>query len=209
MKIISSFKDYYDYVAHVYGQDNSIVYTRNYLTEPTDQGSRLPEVIRLEGAHQFYFHSNMYESKLSWLCFCGKPYPLFRGVLADENTPEFAPLLKPLKYGWFRSDRSRLKDMIGIRSRVLVELSKQLNAPVFTFTGGYPDRFTIQPSVPKLGEIGFVKILSAEQAYQELSYFLGNEIHDSPDLAQPFVITDKEKIVSHGFDMKQSFRHRK
>jgi hypothetical protein len=32
---------------------------------------------------------------------------------------------------------------------------------------------------------------------------------ESPDIKPPVEIHDKDKITGHGFDLKQSFRHRK
>lgn len=48
-----------------------------------------------------------------------------------------------------------------------------------------------------------------QQLVQEIEYTLGNRMHSSPDQSPADKRTDKEKIVSAGFDVKQSFRHRK
>jgi hypothetical protein len=84
----------------------------------------------------------------------------------------------------------------------LVELSKTLNAPVFIV-----DRyFHVRGRTPKLGELGFAAYYSAEQLYQELAMFVGNILQPVADPQSP--MTDIEKVVSHGFDKKKSFRHR-
>jgi hypothetical protein len=61
--------------------------------------------------------------------------------------------------------------------------------------------------LPRLGELGFAAIFSAEQAYQNLSYFVGNYLRDSADLNPPAAVSDRDRIVQHGFDLKKSFRH--
>lgn len=59
------------------------------------------------------------------------------------------------------------------------------------------------PIVPILREWGFPSILSPEKVYSEIYDYLG-WLKDNP--APPDNQTDKEKIVSHGFDKKTSFR---
>jgi hypothetical protein len=37
---------------------------------------------------------------------------------------------------------------------------------------------------------------------------MGNLMHNTPDINPPAVLSEKERIVKAGFDLKQSFRHR-
>lgn len=62
-----------------------------------------------------------------------------------------------------------------------------------------------------LHKFGLPKYYLPNQIYQDLAYYLGNTIKPSPDVQPPGnpKQTDKEKILSHGMDLKQSFRHRK
>jgi len=80
---------------------------------------------------------------------------------------------------------------------------------VFTFDHGRTGTVRVDENIPILGDIGLAAVYPAEQLYQDLSYFIVNTMKDSPDMAKPSSITDKEKISSHGFDLKMSFRHRK
>jgi kynurenine formamidase len=59
-----------------------------------------------------------------------------------------------------------------------------------------------------LADLGLPRIYDAQQLYQDLSYFLGNQMHENPDTKPPVNISDKDRIAQHGFD-QQSFRHRK
>jgi hypothetical protein len=74
----------------------------------------------------------------------------------------------------------------------------------FTYDGG-----VIRYYAPVLSELGFPSIYPAEQLYQDISYFIGNEMKPSPDIKPPVEISNDNKIEGHGFDLKQSFRHRK
>ena len=45
--------------------------------------------------------------------------------------------------------------------------------------------------------------------YQEISYFIGNTMNESPDIKPPVEISNKDKISKAGFDLKNSFRKMK
>lgn len=60
---------------------------------------------------------------------------------------------------------------------------------------------------PKLDELGFYNIIGAEEAYQEIEYYLFNVLNKS-DADVP-VGTDVEILESKGFDRKNSFRKEK
>lgn len=68
---------------------------------------------------------------------------------------------------------------------------------------------SIEGKTPRLKDLGLSSLYPAEALYQDIAYFVGNVLHPSPDLAPPVFIADKDKIVQYGFDLKQSFRHRK
>ena len=62
---------------------------------------------------------------------------------------------------------------------------------------------------PVLAELGLPSLLSAEQIYQEIAYFVGNVLLPSPDTRPPVEVDNKHKIIAAGFDLRESFRHRK
>lgn len=57
--------------------------------------------------------------------------------------------------------------------------------------------------IPILGNFGFPKIIDADEMYQRIYAYLG-WLKDNPE--PPDNQTDKDKVVSHGFDPKSSFR---
>ena len=59
---------------------------------------------------------------------------------------------------------------------------------------------------PKFAMVNLQKILPAYQLNQEVEQVIANQVNPEHKLIQ---ISNKDRIVQHGFDLKQSFRHRK
>ncbi len=78
-------------------------------------------------------------------------------------------------------------------------------APVFVVSGNRSA--SILGRTPKLSALGLPAFIGPEQLYQELAMFVGNVL--KPVEQPPSNMQDIEKVVSHGFDKKISFRHRK
>ena len=57
---------------------------------------------------------------------------------------------------------------------------------------------------PCLKDFHFNKVIDAYTAFQEIDMFLGGVLGDASDPPSP--MTDRDKIVSHGMDLKWSFR---
>jgi hypothetical protein len=100
---------------------------------------------------------------------------------------------------------------VNVEDPQLIEVSKIVNTPVF-IVEGYEFKnnkymLRIASEIPILANLGIPSIYKAEQLYQDLAYFIGNKMKDSPDLAPPVAIADKDRIVQHGFDLKKSFRN--
>lgn len=220
MKILSGFKDYYDHVAHLYGGgDPKCLYVRTRLADREIIGGvsyaghldmRQKDIVNLPNI-KYDINSKSY---FKWLVVCGKYYLLVADnhkvynptweVFTKEKFPEVY-----LKLTGLWSGHRKVLDAIGTFSVPLLELSRKVNAPVFTFDEDFrSDDLVIDGEVPILGNIGFTGIMDAQQIYQELSYFVGNVIKTSPDLAPVTIMSDKEKISQHGFDNKISFRNR-
>lgn len=232
MKISSKWKDYYDYVAHIYGGgDPSILYLRKRLIEkPINEYA--PDCISivqdgLKRPVDLRFASNpSYSTK--WLAVCGRYYLLLLSNDLDAKWEILDEDLHPKVWAWM-FDRGyvfggkkhswsshyhppRNKNYyLGELSKELIQLTKKVGAPVFTFNMCPVNKndVNVDPVVPVLGDLNFHKFFSPEQLYQEISYFIVNTMKDSPDMMPPTVMSDKEKITQHGFDIKQSFRHRK
>jgi len=191
--------------------DKSITYERRPFSFSVDEVS-VPNGILcpLSDPGKKYF---------KWLAFCGIIYLMISYDSINYHIMTPLELEKQFgksddsKYKWatryFRSLRSN-SEINGKPNSTILGVSKNLNAPVFTFSSYHGWNFVrVDELIPVLGNIGFAALMTPEQAYQEISHFLCNTIKPSPDEMPAVSMTDKERISSHGFDLKQSFRHRK
>ena len=234
MRIKSTYRDYYDHVAHIYGGgDPKCVYVRM----PFEGGKSDP----VFGGISFHVKSTNHDAfggrfDLRWnqyvngiekfinykiLVIVGKAYLLVskydaKGfcepymLYTPENFPNFfnGKQSKFMFYGLHPQPIT----YIGNDNPIYTEISKVVSMPVFIINSinyirnGY--NISIDRNIPILRDYGIPSFISAEQMYQDLSYFVGNTIHDSPDLIVHDNMSDKEKTLQHGFDLKQSFRHR-
>ena len=214
MKIHSSFKDYYDHIGNMYGGgDPNVLYLRKPF-DPDHIPGNVMENLR-ESFYTNYTYFNGY--KTAWLCvnahyyLClGKVFNETYGydwvVFSEKNFPEIWEKVSEEEKRYKGSliyTRRGTGHYCGAFDKDLLKVSRDLKAPVFMITS------YIMKNIPKLGEMGFATVKTPEQMYQETAYFVGNLMHESPDLAKPSIMDDKQKIQSHGFDLKQSFRHRK
>lgn len=71
--------------------------------------------------------------------------------------------------------------------------------------GKYRYDIVLVDQVPNLGQLGFASITSPEQMYQNIAMYMGR-LKDNPDSSPPASISDKDRIVQKGFDLKTSFR---
>lgn len=237
MLIKSKFKDYYDIVAHTYGVDNKIVFDRNIeipeyvdVYVPDENIVSIPspfeylfdygpckgveEKVRLEGIDSFGI-----------LSVCGKPFIVGHSKSGYDNSCN--RVIPPL---YLMPSPELFNLLMGLHCykgipalteprRYLLKISQQIKSPIFmmhsmqywAYRSPNVKKFELHQSVPCLASIkGFAKLYSAEQVYQDVSYWISNVMNGAPDV-QPIgspPLTDKERILSHGFDLKQSFRHR-
>lgn len=219
MHIKSRFKDYYDYVAHAYGGgDKRVTYVRERIpTELTSVTFGRDEI--KFGMDIPDLNVRLFKGRISWLVVNGKVYTLFV-ERNDDHSYEPPKLITEENFGGrtaelfqyanLRWERYQNRDSVWA-----AEISRRIKQPVFvidSFHYGWTSgttTFDIQENIPILQNLQFTKFYGPEQLYQEIAYYISNKMVDSPDLVVNNNMTDKEKIVQHGFDYKQSFRHRK
>lgn len=200
MKLISNFKDYYDYlIGAKYGIDPLVVYERICSTEGKDSQWHKSGINR----PLFLDLPDRYES---WIIqFCGVTYyghhynkQFYYGESAKEHIP----------YHVDNTTRGTCKDehdnnapqynRWGFRIYSnYIDYNKKENCPIVLLQGG-----SVIKNV-KLSDYGFGRIIPPEEAFLKITDYLSRE------KAIPNNQTDKEKIVSHGFDTKTSFRKEK
>jgi len=214
MKIISKHKEYYDYVQGIYGIDELLTYDRRveYLEKPREFDEEKPRT--------YYF------------AICGRKYLVIHYLDNFYHTiDELMVLHKLLKKNGISYDRNdglvdnyhydhrtyrRKKSNIETEVKrfydegnVETDYNKIHRHPVLVSNYHGTSNYGVYDhdwSIPYLTKFGFGSWIPAEEIYRDISYFIG-WLNDNPEI--PNNQTNKEKILSHGFDMKKSFRHRK
>ena len=207
MKIISRFKDCYDHISYIYGVDEKIVYTRDVVKNVEIRAKEIP------GYREFRSINQMVKSgeKVSIVVIVDKMY----FVVDNYYTKEERILDQSDR---LMRSRSIIRDETHNNPELILELTRKVGSPVYridSINGDWsdPDRkliARIDKKTPRLSDIkGMVALLDSQQTYQEISYAITNLLNPNPDITPPVFVSDKYKIQAAGFDMKQSFRHRK
>lgn len=217
MKIQSQFKDYYDYVAHMYGGgDPAILYLRTRITPVKDMGHGTifepSKTVMIDELYsEVYYAHNAYDSEFDYksLVICGKSY-LLRSekyknkfiVMRDRDVP----IIEKRRHCSFLSEPRKC---FGVKSKKLDAVSKEIGQPIFIISHMYRNYIEVDSRIPILNEMNVASFYDAHQIYQDISHYICNVIRTSPDVTPPTVVSNEDRIVQYGFDLKQSFRHRK
>ncbi len=215
MVIQSKFRDYYDHMAHQYGGgDPKIVYARGRIKAQFVEMTKcvLPDSSEIRNRYS----TNEDPCDFAYLVVAAKPYLLTRSSreyfdgLNGFKIVDADALNLNLSW-WRRTDWS----FIGHEDASLIELSRRVEAPVFVVRRvqvGWRNECHVHLSIdercPILQSLGMASLIPTKQMYQDLAYFMGNTMHPSPDTQPPVEVSNRNKILAAGFDLKQSFRHR-
>lgn len=192
MKIISKYKDYYDHLQGVYGVDPIIVLDRTeYYPQPypPSEYSKIALYIcdyKVEGI----FLKGEYR---------------FGDAIKEFSTDKYISVERNIReksYAIQGHDPSRPWNSIYVLKKPeLVEQNspnEMLSCPILLWVNSNKYK-----KFPILKELNLVKLLPAHDIWIMLSDWIGK------DRGIINKQTDKEKIISNGFDLKKSFRHRK
>lgn len=179
MKIIGGKKDYYDYMVSKYGRDEHIVF---------DRRNKFP-IEYLNICNELLFH------------VCGEAYPIVKmngkWVLDfDEAFPPDERGCRGYTYGQSRAFRLFSK-YFGKKT----DVNLKMRCPIVCERNTFKDDQKL--CIPCLQDFGFASYIDADDMYQRIYSFL-SFLKDHPEI--PNKRSDKEKIVSHGFDVQSSFR---
>lgn len=208
MLIVSKYKDFYDWV--VFETDNRKVYNRDIISIDIENPRKHEGYYLVEGGY------------LSILYFCGKKYlylynegdyywnfddvpnNLYTKIMKENNKlfkrnnsvfdrfeQKSLGLMYKAKLKWGRFYKENETKEIET-----TDINKKLNCPII-LNESY-NKFIFNP---KLLNIGFNKVVSPVEVYQEIYNFIPHiepEIPKSPD--------DMYRYESKGFDQKTSFR---
>lgn len=202
MKIISKYKDYYDYFAGIYGEDEKIILDRRKGN--TFKNSEL-------------FYSYRKCEKIILLAICDI---LYVGIIDVENKKIYWCHEIKENYniekskGYFSSIYGENELVLNssslyIFSPIEFKINTQYNCAILCKILDSNDRNNISKKLldtrnwiefPRLEELKIASILPAKEIYLNLTSFL------SPVDKTADNMNDVEKIKSHGFDTKKSFR---
>lgn len=187
MKIISNRKDFYDYLSDIYGEDPKIVLDRRDYTKSQYQSNNT--IVRLFLC-DFVIEGFYRDGKYYW----GDMASIFSD--GDEDYEKLHP-------NKFYIDKKYIGNGARYRSiqrspyRSVNKINTKNNCPILisSYKNGEYYKY------PNLQNIGINSVFSSQEVYLLLSEWLSpkEDIVDNR--------TDKEKIISNGFDLKSSFRN--
>ena len=201
MKVISNFKDYYDHQVAKFGIDTIVNYERICYHLDRDKWEKRGVY---KPGHLSFTGPESYNRFFSYMiAFCGKIYTVGmynrRAYFGEDVLKEI-----PVSSKWGTMDNSRYsvaKSEYKWHSTE-TDLNNLHDCPVL-LVRKVAGSDTLQAYIknPRLADYGFQKVVSPEYAWTCINDFLINK----PEIANNQ--TDKEKIHSHGFDLKHSFRN--
>lgn len=202
MKIISKYKDYYDYLTGIYGIDELAVYDRTKhqlnMLEP-DFNSLDPiryDIAICNQIYVVYLYKNNFYHTVDELIELDK-------LLIQNNKNTITWIKKSVinnivhKHyeNRFKSENKKTNINKKLRQPILISIYSRYNMEKH-----------IDWSNCILQDFKFAKYIKPEDIFKQISEFL-LWLNDNPEI--PNNQTNTEKILAHGFDLKSSFRNKK
>lgn len=228
MKIISKYKDYYDSIVNTVGIDNAIVFKRDQLDEKEITLDNLYTPLKIDDSNKTPQNNNesiSYHFKL--LGYCGSIYPCLQikksYYESYNNTEEFIYDVDIIKETYFKLYNQKDKyiafnhnwnnyiSQTNNKKLLSIFLDKKVISFVIFkhgLTGWYRDSKTVCciSYNPILKNYHFFKVKDAFTAFNEISIFVAEQLNTE---ISEFNMTDKQLVVSKGFDPIYGFRKRK
>lgn len=213
MKLISKYKDYYDYLTGIYGIDKKLVLDRTKFISIKDISFTERDKVtfyicgfKIEGFHlngQFYY--------LDELKQFAKPIDKWDRYWGGVDENQYSIIVSSLnnKSEYFQStviiDENKINEQVNCP--ILIKRQNGLLLGKIKIKSRYSsfsrtEDIHLDP-FPILKEFNIQSVFTPEQLY----LMLYNWLSKTKDI--PNNLTDKEKIVGHGFDLKHSFRNTK
>ena len=202
MKIISKYKDYYDYLVGIYGEDPLIILDRRDYEIPIFYDEKKPMLIRLYICNWYY--EGLY---INGKFYYGKAIEPF-AIKSKSNTNRWYK--RYLKHNPHKEIESYVIDD-GESHHITIHIkptpsnvNTKVGIPIL-LTKEFPRERPFEQiknfyPYPMLKELNFQSFVSPEEMFLMLSSFMAKK-----DI-QTDIRTNKEKIITAGFDLKESFR---
>lgn len=193
MKIISKYRDYYDYLQGIYGIDEKLILdrrsgkTKYNLTKKTILVicGKVIEFYVKEG--KFYISNQLEKINNKKHIY----YKNAKYIITDSFSNNY-PIYYP-----------ELSEDIYNKYPGLQEFSKK--SPIFFLKKNINDNLEIIEEFPQLSIIGIQKIIKPEEIWLMLSQWLSERITEKePNVP---IGNDKIQILNAGFNLKTSFRN--
>lgn len=192
MKIISGYKDYYDYLVGIYGQDDKLVLDRRkytYINYPQSNFN-----INTIHIGEYMIEGVWYEENI----YYGNDVEQF----ADQNRKSFFSLDKEHSKDeyWLIPDAkySHKHCLKGVKYLGDKSPTWKEDCPILLGKKDFQH-------YPILKDYNVSSFLEPNLVWQYLNDWLSKKITKKENNISP--VSDKIKIVSAGFDLKTSFRH--
>lgn len=194
MKIISKYKDYYDYISGIYGEDPLLVLDRR------------------EGyIHRFSSNSENHE-EIHKLYICGfivEIYQKGNKLYCGESLEQFHNVEKSWWYKFYKINRKECCMIIinGYKNNIYKIIRKDeeyLNikhdCPIMYMENEKKKLFKY---FPRLSDFNIISLLPEQEIYNMLSSWYSRKRTDNE---QTNTQSNEQKIINKGFDSKKSFR---
>jgi hypothetical protein len=206
MKIISKYKDYYDYLVGVYGEDPLAIFDRRI--DPIKKPSIFEDQYKIYSIAIVGRIFKIYQYKDKFYYTPKELLELNTLLLAENKTP----LLYQRKYSKPLS-LENFERLVSMNDKLFTDVNHKLRKPILlsdnVFGSLVENENSIKPSrwsVIRLEDFHINKYIPAESIFKEISAFM-LWLNDNPEI--PNNQTNEEKILTHGFDLKHSFRNTK
>ncbi len=221
MLLLSNFKDYYDYMIGITGVDEKIVYNRSNITDKFLDNQNFYNFPRCSSTN--HYHEYLI------LSICGKRYTLIcdkkdnRDIkyinynflkcsdlrLVTMKDLEDSCIYYDVTTFWDRhrskrSIKNTYNELHGKIDSDLIEISKKIKIPVFLISSVGCNHTNIHSRTPILSQIGGIPgMIPPDKLFNDICYFISNIINNDKKMIE---ISNKDKILKAGFDLKTSFR---
>ena len=197
MKLISKYKDYYDYLVGIYGEDPKLI---------LDRREKEDYLLPTKGKITFYIAGYVIEGLVT------EKSNIYYGKYLNQFIVEKSNELKWWKnWKWLSHHTKRnydksyhikykdLEDWYYLEPVVDINSTNNIhNCPILIET------YYGIAKYPKLDNLDIPSLIPAETIYKWLTEWLSNQITEKEKQIKP--ISDKIKIQNKGFDIKKSFR---
>lgn len=154
--------------------------------------------------------------------FCGRAYPFYVASIPTGKTKGVIPIQTYQHYflwddgfadmveqtNWNVKAYGEWQEKIKLVTGKPSPVNELFNSPIVIYSPGGALDGSPAASVTVNGclkDFRFHKVIAPHEAFQEISMYLGTMLYPEPP---PAPQSDKEKVVSHGFDPKYGFRNK-